>query len=203
MAAVDRDSVIADVLRLANLNAPGNYDQTVTDPRAASQEIRDFVIAADGAVVEAIVSNPNNGQRAGFRTTANVTHGGALPARIGPIDSVTINSKAAELWSKSEIENERTNRLSLTSINPHFAVDGNTLFINMGTATVAYFTYTAGTACQAPSEYYGAVLSGALMYAMNHEGEDPASAGLYATQFNTMLAAIRAGQAVPPFQAMG
>src|SRR5690349_3389270 len=143
MAVVDITTVAKEVV--AQLNLAVTYSATPTDPRAYTAQITDAILNADGAVCEAILSNPSNGQRAAFLQSTTVAHAGTLPARIGPIDAVIVGGKAATEWDKSEIEAERTNRLSLTSINPHFAIDGNVLYHNGGSAaTVKYSTYTRG-----------------------------------------------------------
>lgn len=186
---------------VAQMNLAATYTATPTDPRAYAQQVTDAVLAADGMVVEAILSNPSNGARAAFIASASVAHAGALPARIGPIDSVVIGGKGATLWSLQEIEYERTNALSLT-YPPRFAIEGNTLFHNQGasTATVKYVSFTKTSACQSPDEYAAAVLCGALMLMFSIEGEADSTAGMYGNQFQAMLQAIRAGQAPPPLE---
>lgn len=198
--AVTLATIASEVV--AQMNLAVTYTATPTDPRAYAQMVTDAVLNADGMVVEAILSNPSNGQRAAFIASTTVAHAGALPARIGPIDSVVIGGKGAVVWPIDEIENERTNRLSLTSINPHFAVEGNTLFHNQGAtaATVKYVAFTKSSACQSPDEYGAAVLCGALMLMFSVEGEADSTAGMYGQQFQAMLQAIRAGQAPAPFQ---
>lgn len=186
---------------VAQMNLAVTYTATVTDPRAYSQQVTDAVLNADGMVIEAILSNPSNGQRAAFIISTTVAHAGALPARIGPIDSVVIGGKGAVPWDISEIENERTNRLTLTSINPHFAIEGNVLFHNQGAtaATVRYVSYAKSGACQSPDEYGGVVLCGALMLMFSIEGENDSTASMYGQQFQAMLQAIRNGQAPGAF----
>lgn len=194
MAAADLTTI--ESLVVAELNANTTYSNASTDPRFYTNQIRDAVLNADGAVCEAILVNTSNGQRVGFIASITVNHGALLPEHLGSIDAVLIGGKAAVPWDASEIENERLNRLALTSINPHYAVSESILYHNGATvATVQYGNYTRTLVCQAPDEYSHLIMCGALAELFSVEGENDSTASMYAQQFQAGLAAIRGGGA--------
>jgi hypothetical protein len=184
----------------AIFNYATTYTATVSDPRAYSQFIADNALAIDGQVIEAICSNPLNSQRLAFITSATVAHAGALPARIGPIDSVLIAGVPAAEASLTEITWDRST--SLTYLQAKYAIFGNRLFHNQGatSATVYHCTYTRTSALQSPDEYGSVVVCGTASISGNVEGEDVASVNYYASQYQAMLQSIRAGQAPMPFR---
>lgn len=145
------------------------YGQHDSSKRYPDELIDDALMFADQKVVGWFLAQANHPRRASFMTQAAVAHAGRIPTHIGPIGSVTINSKACEEWPASEIEMLRTNRLNFVAFGRRYAVEGETLFFvdedGATTAQVDLANYNPITGTiQSPPEYQNAVIACALTY---------------------------------------
>lgn len=177
-------SMLKDEVRdLLNVSTEtyGTHDGSKRYPE---ELIEDALMRADEKVVGWFLAQPNHPRRADFMTEASVGHAARIPAHIGPIGAVTINTKAAEVWPASEIEMLRTNRLGLVGVGRRYAVEGEKLFFvdedGASTAQVDLADYNAITGViQSPPEYLNAVIACALSMIF---GKDAASSQLPAAQ---------------------
>jgi len=186
-------------LVIRGINLSSGYTEAVDDPAFDADQIRDAILLADGSVVAALCGNANHPRRHAFFSTASVPHGGVIPSRVGPVESCVIGGKAASLWDKEEIEDERENVLGLTTISPHYVLEGSTLYHNgSGNAIVTFPQFTLGLVCQSPDEYSAAVACGALSFLFPSEGDDIEAGGFYLAQWNAYLKMISEGELVIP-----
>ncbi len=210
-------------LTVQELNANTTYSSSSSDPRFYTAGIADAALSADGMVVEAICRNLQHSRRAQFYTTqTGATHGGTIGNAIGPVDTIQFvvscgtapGNRPSEMWPKGEVQAEVRNVLSLTRIDPHYALDGRVIYhngatiaSNSGGGTVSvnltYPSYTRTSACQSPDEYAMAVACGTLGFLFSIEGENTTVAQFYWQQFQVMLNQISIGQStIPSFRSI-
>jgi hypothetical protein len=177
--------------------------------RRAVQEIYDALVSADGDVVRLICQTPGHGHRRDFFTTqTNVTHTGQLtspgagsPGRIGPVESVIFSiaggsapgPRPAVEFDKLEIYYENLNPMGLISIDPHYSVEGETVYHNgaalaaitggVVSVNVTFCAYARGNAnppvLQSPDEYTNPVVAKALAMLFAKEGHHTEAGGFY------------------------
>lgn len=172
---------------------------TVNDPLITATEITNAILGADAYICSLIRETPNHPLLSSFRTTATVAHGGLLPARIGPILGIVVDSKIPTPYPVNEIENERTNARSLTLIEKHFNITltpmGERLSHNgSADATVDYVAaFTLSGACQAPDQMLPAVVAGALAEIRQKQGAFTEAASYWQARWQAFITQIRSG----------
>lgn len=199
--AADYTRVVSLIIQ--ELAAGDAYGTTVSDPRFYDSGIRDAVVEADSFVVGAIIASNSAWKTQLTKTSSTVAHAGSIPAHIGPVVSVVLNGKGADPWPKSEIEWERTNSLSLASIDPHYWIDNDgVLFHNYsGNATVWYYaaSYASGSppTLVSPDAFEEVIASKALAFLINVEGENTAAAAQYDQHWQATMKFLLANEASP------
>ncbi len=211
--AVSLSVICTDCVLLLNAGSPGAYSATVIDPRWATQEVVDAVLHADGLVCAAIFDNKNHPRNALFYTTqTGLAHGGTIGSLsdpiVGPVASVKFvvtggtapGNRPGVRWDPAEIQEEIFNALGL-DYNPHYDLDGQVIWHN-GSAVAAqsgggsvsvdcvFPEFTRTSSCQAPDEYAGLVLAGAMMILVPVEGENVAAANHWLQIFEAGLQMI-------------
>ena len=206
---------------------PGAAYGTLGDARFFSQQFTDTILTVDGNIVKLILGNPSHGRRSTAQyvnTISGFLSGAQLPPRIGPIESVqfaisggeyggqTLIAKEYPPEAKDWINQDNQNPGPLITIKPKYCLEGVTLYHNAvallkspGTTgvsvNVSYTSYTRTTACQAPDEYFDAVLAGTLAMLFDVEGENAGSAQRFGQMYQLMELAITTGQpTIPQFR---
>lgn len=180
---------------VAQLNLNSSYTNVSTDPRAYTQQIADAVSAANGAVIEALLSNPSNGKRRDFLTTPTVNHAALVPTHIGPIGAVTISGVVAIPWPADDVIRERAKTVSTPA--EHYALVDERLFLNQGaSAAVDIYNFDPASSL-APSELEDPVFAGAMRNLASIEGENNDMAAVYGRFYEAAIQALRAGVRVP------
>jgi hypothetical protein len=180
------------------LNASPNTYGTLANVRWQAGAVDAALIAADGRIIEAICSNKNHPRRKAFLTGtgSDVAHGSSLTSRIGPlesvsfvIDTVTYPGTELSIAQMGQLNRENQNPDALTSIDPHYILDGDTIYHNKaglilgGAAAVAVNTtfcvYAVSAALQAPDENEDDVIDEAMRMLRPKEGAALDAAGLH------------------------
>jgi hypothetical protein len=193
--------------------------------RRALYELYDAIASADGDVCTLICQTPGHGHRKDFLAASavayptgggNVPHMSQLPARIGPVESVVFvlsggtrnGNRPASEFDKIEIDYEIVNAGGLQLIDPHYWIEGHTIYhngaalaaINGGTVTVnvAYCSYTRSTAnppaLQSPDEMTNAVVCRSVCLVLAKEGHHNEAAMFYLQMWQTYERMITGGQ---------
>lgn len=186
-------------LIIQELAAADTYVTTSSDPRFYTQGIQDAITEAEAFIAGLILASDSFWRGVFTPTSSTVAHLGTIPAHVGPILTVQVDSKGADLWSKSEIEFERLNPLTLTTLGRHYHIDGNAVLYHNGTtSTVEYYTFTStpGT-LQVPDAFEEAIAAKALAFLINVEGENTAAAAQYDTHWRATLNYLLGSSNVP------
>lgn len=202
------DRLLVQSLAIAQVVGADSYTSTpAANSPLFTNGLRDLILAVDGSIIAAGLSNGNWGHRFDFETSVAVAHGGSIPTHIGPLGPVRIAGKAAVPWPPEDIERERANALGVP-LQPHFALVGTRLYHNatapnfgVTTADLDYYNYTMDTSgflCKAPVEMTEAEVAAACAYIINIEGDDPASANLYGQMYAAYLKMISEGAMTLP-----
>ena len=120
--------------------------------------------------------------------------------------SVQYSGSFATLWDDNEIDRERTDPLGITAfIDAHYSVrDGVFLLNKSGTATVYFATFSMTSSCQAPAEYLGPVVRGAVGMILAKDGNKVEAAQAYHRDFQMDIQGIRMGaKPAPPPEVEG
>lgn len=206
MAAVDR--IVVQSLVVEQLSQAIGYTPTpAANMRLYANGIRDMILAVDGEVCLAILSNPAHARRRDFTQSIALADAAQLPSHVGPIGSVRINGKPASLASLDLVRRTRINAL-LVPVDPYFNVADQRIFHNgtvanfsTATADVDYCSFTqdsSGFLCQAPSEYTAVEVAGTLAIIASVDGDDTPLASLYSGIFNSYLQMVGGGAMVVP-----
>ncbi len=167
--AVSLSRVTTDVVLALNAGSPGSYTSVVVDPRWTTQQVVDAVLTADALVCAAIFRNANNSRAAlFFITQTGLASGATIGNSAGPIASVQFvvtggtapGTREGVEWDANEIQNEITNPLGLTLIDPHYRLDSKVIYHNAATIAAnsgggsvsvncVFPGFTRTTACQA------------------------------------------------------
>jgi hypothetical protein len=181
---------------------PGTAASLNDTERRAVQEIYDALVSADGDVVRLICQTPGHGHRRDFFTAqTNVTHTGQLNSRIGPVESVIFSitggsapgPRPAVEFDKLEIYYENLNPMGLISVDPHYSVEGETVYHNgaalaaitggVVSVNVTFCAYARSNAnppvLQSPDEYTNPVVAKALAMLFAKEGHHTEAGGFY------------------------
>ena len=185
--------------------------------RRALYELYDAIASADGDVCTLICQTPGHGHRKDFFTSsAGVGHMTQLPSRIGPVESVVFvlsggtrnGSRPASEFDKIEIDYEIVNAGGLQLIDPHYWIEGHTIYhngaalvgINGGAVSVnvTYCAYTRSVAAppvlQAPDEMTNAVVCRSVCLVLAKEGHHNEAAMFYLQMWQTYERMITGGQ---------
>ena len=206
---------------------PGASYGTLGDARFFSQEFTETILSVDGNIVKLILGNPFHGRRSSasyLNTIFGFVSGTQLPSRIGPIESVqfaitggqyggqTLVAREYPPEAKDWITQDNQNPGPLVTLKPKYCLEGVTLYHNAAgilkspsttavSVNVSYANYTRTTACQAPDEYFDAVLAGTLAMLFDVEGENAGSAQRFGQMYQLMELAITTGQpTIPQFR---
>lgn len=204
--------VLADVAKLViqQMNLNNAYSSSTNERRMYSTGVADEILAVDRQIVEAICNNRFHPRRKDFLTglASAVAHGAQLASRLGEIESVDFvitggiwsGTRRATLASIEQIEWERLNPRTKTLLEPHYFLDGDTLYHNEAgfeqvggvsvSVNVSYCVLPSESVCNAPSEFKAAEVDGALARLFNVEGEAPESGQLYGQFYEAELARI-------------
>ena len=193
------------------LNAGSGYSATVTDPRWSTQQIVDAVLAADGAVVQALFDAGDKEAASTFYSiVTGIAHGGVISGDSIAIVSIKFNVtngdnpgvRGGELWSISEISQEIRN--ATLKFDAHFYLEGRVLYHNGAaiaaaeSATVSVdahvIGYTKTSAPQAPDQYTWLVYVGAMALLVPVEGENVSAATYWGNLFFQGLQFIKQGK---------
>lgn len=184
-----------------------------------NEEIRDALLAADGDVAEAHCSQKTNAGRKFFLTGSafGLAHGTQIPERIGPLESVQFvitgglmtGTRAGREWPMAafeELEREIRNPLLIKQIEPHWIMDGDTIYHNAagivkgGASSVSvnatFCTYTVDRATpslKSPDWSFNAVVSIALGMLFPKDAENQGIRDSFKVQGENYLQAIRSG----------
>jgi hypothetical protein len=185
--------------------------------RRAVYELYDAIASADGDVCTLICQTPGHGHRKDFFASSNgVAHMSQLNSRIGPIESVVFvmsggtrnASRPAQEFDKIEIDYEIVNAEGLVLIDPHYWIEGHTIYhngaalaaINGGSVSVnvTYCAYTRSVAqppvLQAPDEMTNAVVCRSVCLVLAKEGHHNEAAAFYLQMWQTYERMITGGQ---------
>jgi hypothetical protein len=156
-------SQVVDITAVKNfvvftLAATDTWAGALDDPKyGGSTNVDSFITAAilnvDGAIVRAIMENPNHPKRSAYLTSTAVTNGNLIGEHVGPIGDVRVDSNLAIEADPEDIRRWARNSTLFGSQTGYFGVAGERLFFLGTAATVDLCTYTRTSACQAPSEY--------------------------------------------------
>lgn len=170
---------------------------TNNDPLVTTTEIDNAILNADAHIVQMIYETPGHPLLSTFRTTASVASGGLLPARVGPILGIIVNSKVPTRYPAKEIEFERSNAqsLTLTTVESVYDIEGERLVHNgASSATIDYVpVFSVTSSCQAPDGYAPAVVAGALAEIRQKQGNFSQAAAYWQRRFEFFIAQIRGG----------
>lgn len=185
----------------AALNLADTYTETPdAGSRAYEQQLIDIGLTLDVELIETGLKNATWAHRGDFAQSTAVAHGAVLPAHTGPIDSVQIGGKIAEVAPPEQIEKERELVALGITVTPHYNTDGFTLAHNgASNATVKSCIVTRGVVFQCPDELEGALIRGLASMVSSPEGEDPALQAKYAELYQLDKMAISKGEIPPPF----
>jgi hypothetical protein len=185
--------------------------------RRALYELYDAIASADGDVCTLICQTPGHGHRKDFfRTDSGIVHMSQLASRIGPVESVVFvltggtrnSSRPAQEFDKIEIDYEIVNAEGLIQIDPHYWIEGHTIYhngaalaaINGGSVSVnvTYCKYTRSAAqppvLQAPDEMTNAVVCRSVCLVLAKEGHHNEAAAFYLQMWQTYERMITGGQ---------
>ncbi len=202
----------ASDLTTSLLNASTAYGTNDDLERHPVGEISAAIMAADTEIINAILSTPGHPRRQDYITAQAVTHTELIPAHIGPIGTVLVNSKAAEQLPAEEIERLRTNPLSLTQIREYYDIVGERLYFapryvtgtTDSTATVDICLYKAEAGMlQSPEEYLYAIVSAALALLFGKEGAEIEAAQHFKSLRDSSFEWIKAGSVGQPPEVVG
>lgn len=177
----------------------GKYDDT---------EIRDAILEADAEICMAIISTLGHPYRSQYMTdVTGITYGQKLASRPGPLDTVEIQF-ADTIWhagipasSIDQIEKwkfNRSSKVNATTAQGRFFIDGDKFYYVGNSArilTPADFAIDYSTpACQAPSIYTPAVVSGAVTKLLKDGSSVSDLSQIYGQHFRDSILLIRAGE---------
>lgn len=173
--------------------------ESATGRYATDVEITRAILEADARVCLSIIDSIGNGYRTQFFTTSgSLVNGASIPAHVGQISLVKVDSSPARLArSRNQIIQVIENPELYVQADKWFWTDDVIIYHNGTAAVVTYPNFTMTSACQSPDAYESAVVSGSVALLMKDGGSgDYYSfyAGLYAAQES----AIRGGAAVIP-----
>jgi hypothetical protein len=201
--AYNQVAAALNALDVSTYSAPPGNAATLNDTeRRAIQEIYDALVSADADVVRLICQTPGHGHRRDFFTTqSNVTHTGQLNSRIGPVESVIFfisggtspGTRPAVEFDKLEIYYENLNPMGLISIDPHYWIEGETVYHNAAalaaitggavSVNVTFCVYSRSNAnppaLQSPDEYMNPVVARSLAMLFAKEGHHTEAGGFY------------------------
>lgn len=177
----------------ARLNATtqdASYGATPDNPLFKNEEIRDAVLAAARAVMQAIYDNPNHRYRAEVIELQAVMQGQVFK---GPIGAVYIDGDLGTKISNAKLRKYRKATVSLTTTTAgagygYYAIEGKIIsFIGSNCQVETMKDNLSGSDFNVPDEYYGAVLAGALHFSFSKQGQNVEAAGVYGQTFAKML----------------
>jgi hypothetical protein len=166
-----------------NAGTAATYGTTVADDRRSSGEIEAAILASDARVCRARASNPADEllRPLLLSLSASITHAGAIPEHLGPVEQVLIKHASADSDYKAgktddsltlaDIENWRAYGSALygaahnaagAAVAGFYLKRGNQLFYTGYDAKVYLATFTRSGACQAPDIDEDTVLGLAL-----------------------------------------
>lgn len=172
---------------------------TVNDPLVTATEITNAILGADEYIYQTIIETPNHPLLSTLRANTTVAHAGLLPARVGPVLGITVDSKAPKWATVDEIENDRSNPNSLT-LTKKFHIQsivgmGERLFHNgSASASVDYVApFALTSACQSPDPMLPAVVALALAEIRQKQGAYTEAAQYWQRRAEFFIAQIRGG----------
>ncbi len=130
----------------------------------SATEFDDTILQIDAQIILARVSNPGDPYAGQFiGASANIAHGGIVPAHIGAIAKITVDgTPSRQTASLAELIEVRSNPNLYPSAAARHFMEGGCLYITGTIGVVYYPTYTKTTACQAPDVDELAEVMGAI-----------------------------------------
>lgn len=194
-----------------NQSDPGSTYGAITAERYKSGELDDWIVAADAGNCARICQMKGHGRRKDFFAVAvGVAFGAQIGTHVGPVESVQflitggplVGTRAPAPWgldSLAELERENQNVLLLTTLKPHWILDGDTVYHNAAglilagassiVVQVVTCQFTLTTLCQASSEFTRADALGSLAALFLKDGQREAAGNLFATMHEKEMAA--------------
>jgi hypothetical protein len=140
------------------LNAVDAWAGTIDDPKFGGTTNSNLFLDAailnvDGAIVKAIMENPNHPKRSVYLTSTAVTNGNLIGEHVGPIGDVRVDGNLAIQADPEDIRRWARNTSVFVTPTGYAGIAGERLFFLGTAATIDLCTYARTSACQAPSEY--------------------------------------------------
>lgn len=163
-------------------------------PGFPDAKIDDAVTFAANEIGNAIVMNPSNPLRATFETAETVTNGSIVPAHLGPIGAVTIDSKPGRMTAVDNVQRLSDNVLGLSDVTGYFGYDGDRIYFTGTTCNVDLVLPGAVTVAAIPDAYANGVIAIALEALQVFEGDDVPAAEHWRAIANDIRQALVQGQ---------
>ena len=203
--AVAYRTYIASILNAFPMTTTSAYPTTNASGGMAGfpdAKIDDAVTYAAAEIGKGIAMNAANPLRIAFETPQPVTSGSLLPAHLGPVGGVTINSKPGKATGVDDVQRLITNNLSLTLTDGYYALDGDRIYFTGTPCTVDVVLPGAVTVTTIPDAYFNGVVAIALEFLQVFEGDHTDTAAHWraiASDVRQSLAAGTLPPVTPPF----
>lgn len=117
-----------------------------------ANEFNDTILEIDSQIILARVSSPGDPYAGQFiGASANISHGGIVPAHIGFIAKITVDGVVSrQTTSLAELLEVKANAALYPNASAWHFMEAGCLYISGTVGVVYYPTYTKTAACQAP-----------------------------------------------------